>query len=54
MIEQQEKDQKALQSKLKDNQEKYAKVTRLQQHLESQADELVTQEAQQRARNKNC
>lgn len=46
MIDQQEKDQEDIQDKLKDNQEKYAKVTRLQQDLESQADELVTQEAQ--------
>jgi len=46
MIEQQEKDQKELQHKLKDNQEKYAKVTRLEQELSSQADELTTQEAQ--------
>ncbi|WP_270231040.1 CHAP domain-containing protein [Lactococcus formosensis] len=46
MLEQQEADQKAIQDKLKDNQEEYAKVTRLQQDLESQADELATQEAQ--------
>ncbi|MEY8443182.1 CHAP domain-containing protein [Lactococcus ileimucosae] len=46
MIEQQEADQKDIQDKLKDNQNKYAKVTRLQQDLESQADELATQEAQ--------
>lgn len=46
MLEQQEADQKAIQDKLKDNQEKYAKVTCLQQDLESQADELATQEAQ--------
>jgi peptidoglycan DL-endopeptidase CwlO len=46
MIEQQEKDQKELRNKLKDNQEKYAKVTRLEQELSNQADELATQEAQ--------
>ena len=46
MIEQQEQDQKNVQAKLKDNMEKYAEVTRLQQELSSQADELATQEAQ--------
>lgn len=46
MIEQQEQDQKNVQAKLKDNMEKYAEVTRLQQDLSSQADELATQEAQ--------
>jgi peptidoglycan DL-endopeptidase CwlO len=46
MLDQQEKDQKELKHKLKDNQEKYAKVTRLEQELSSQADELATQEAQ--------
>lgn len=46
MIEQQEQDQKNVQAKLKDNMDKYAEVTRLQQELSSQADELATQEAQ--------
>ena len=46
MIEQQEQDQKNVQAKLKDNMEKYAEVTRLQQELSTQADELATQEAQ--------
>lgn len=46
MIEQQEQDQKNVQDKLKDNMDKYAEVTRLQQELSSQADELATQEAQ--------
>ena len=46
MIEQQEQDQKNVQAKLKDNRDKYAEVTRLQQELSSQADELATQEAQ--------
>ncbi len=46
MIEQQEQDQQKVQTKLKDNMDKYAKVTRLQQELSSQADELATQEAQ--------
>ncbi len=45
MIEEQEKDQKNIQEKLKDNQAKYEKVTKLQQDLSSQADELATQEA---------
>lgn len=46
MIEQQEQEQKNVQAKLKDNMDKYAEVTRLQQELSSQADELATQEAQ--------
>lgn len=46
MIEQQEQDQKNVQAKLKDNMEKYAEVTRLQQELSTQSDELATQEAQ--------
>lgn len=46
MIEQQEQDQKNVQAKFKDNMDKYAEVTRLQQELSSQADELATQEAQ--------
>jgi peptidoglycan hydrolase CwlO-like protein len=45
MIEEQEEDQKNIQEKLKDNQAKYEKVTKLQQDLSSQADELATQEA---------
>lgn len=68
MIEQQEQDQKNVQAKLKDNMEKYAEVTRLQQELSTQADELATQEAQlkvaqlnyqatitsEEGKNKNC
>lgn len=45
MIEQQQADQKDIQNKLADNQKKYAEATRLQQELDSQADELATQEA---------
>ncbi|QQC72305.1 CHAP domain-containing protein [Lactococcus garvieae] len=45
MIEQQQADQKAIQTKLADNQKKYAEATKLQQELDAQANELATQEA---------
>ncbi|EKF50988.1 coiled-coil domain-containing protein [Lactococcus garvieae] len=45
MIQQQEADQKDIQSKLADNQKKYAEATRLQQELDAQAGELAAQEA---------
>ena len=45
MIEQQQADQKDIQTKLADNQKKYAEATKLQQELDAQANELATQEA---------
>lgn len=45
MLEKQQEDEKAIQAKLKDNEAKYAKATKLQQELEAQSNELASQEA---------
>ena len=45
MLEKQQEDEKAIQAKLKDNEAKYAKATKLQQELETQSNELASQEA---------
>lgn len=45
MLEKQQEDEKAIQSKLKDNESKYAKSTKLEQELEAQSAELASQEA---------
>lgn len=45
MLEKQQEDEKAIQAKLKDNEAKYAKSTKLQQELETQSNELASQEA---------
>ncbi|QPS70782.1 CHAP domain-containing protein [Lactococcus garvieae] len=45
MLQKQHEDEKAIQSKLKDNEAKYAKATQLQQELTAQSNELASQEA---------
>jgi len=46
MINQQQADEQNMQAKLKDNMDKYAKATKLQQDLASQSSEITTQQAQ--------